>query len=89
MPADAKVHRSAIRRMESNPTYRPGNLICGGGGRGYITAPKEAGMGEWDNAGEEGDIVGERVTRRKAACKNGEENGREKDIEKSNGAKNQ
>ena len=62
MPNDAKIHRSAIRRMENNPNYRPGNLICGGGGRGYIKAPKEAGIGEWIVVGEEGDVVGERVT---------------------------
>jgi hypothetical protein len=63
MPADAKVHRSAIRRMENNPRYRPGNLIPGGGGRGFITAPKVAGIGEWRVVGEEGDIVGERFVR--------------------------
>ena len=74
MPANAKVHRSAIRRMENNPHYRPGNLIVGGGGRGYITAPKEAGIGEWVVAGEEGDIVGERVIR-KAKVNNEKSNG--------------
>lgn len=64
MPADAKVHSSAIRRMENNPGYRPGNLIMGGGGRGYITAPKHAGIGEWVVVGPDDDIVGQRVTRK-------------------------
>ncbi|KAL9630408.1 MAG: hypothetical protein Q9204_004736, partial [Flavoplaca sp. TL-2023a] len=34
IPEDAKIHHSAIRRMEANEDYRPGNLIVGGGGRG-------------------------------------------------------
>jgi hypothetical protein len=34
MPDDARVHGSAIRRMEADPSYRPGNLVEGGGGRG-------------------------------------------------------
>ena len=79
MPADAKVHRSAIRRMENNPQYRPGNLIMGGGGRGRITAPKNAGIGEWVVVGQEGDVVGERVMRKVKV-----EHGAEK--EKTNGA---
>jgi hypothetical protein len=75
MPANAKVHHSAIKRLQNNPKYRPGNLIMGGGGRGYITAPKDAGIGEWVIVGEEGDIVGERVMRKPKVEK-----------EKSNGA---
>lgn len=58
MPADAKIHSSAIRRLETNPDYRPGNLILGGGGRGVRKAPKSAGIGEWIWVGEEGDLVG-------------------------------
>jgi hypothetical protein len=80
MPVNAKVHRSAITRMENNPHYRPGNLIVGGGGRGYITAPKKAGIGEWVVVGEEGDIVGERVIRKPKEQKEKEKK------EKSNGA---
>lgn len=73
--------------MENNPNYRPGNLICGGGGRGYITAPKEAGIGEWVIAGEEGDIVGERVTMvRKPKGEKDKDKEKEKENEKSNGA---
>jgi hypothetical protein len=61
--------------MENDATYRPGNLMMGGGGRGFIIAPKEAGTGEWDAAGEEGDIVGEKVIRREHACEEKKSNG--------------
>jgi hypothetical protein len=44
IPYDAKIHHSAIRRMEANENYRPANLIIGGGGRGVLVAPKELGM---------------------------------------------
>ncbi len=64
MPPNAKVHRSAIRRLETRDDYRPGNLVFGGGGRGVIRAPKEAGNGEWDSAGNTGDIVAEYVVRK-------------------------
>ncbi|KAF7178184.1 hypothetical protein CNMCM7691_006856 [Aspergillus felis] len=50
IPNDAKIHVSAIRRLKSDPEYRPGNLIIGGGGRGKIKAPKECGIGEWEVA---------------------------------------
>jgi hypothetical protein len=46
MPDEAKVHHSAIKRMEADPNYRPGNLILGGGGRGVKKAPAHAGIGE-------------------------------------------
>ncbi|KAL9125804.1 MAG: hypothetical protein Q9217_005046 [Psora testacea] len=58
IPEDAWIHHSAIRRMESNPNYRPGNLIIGGGGRGVRKAPKEHGIGEWQVLKGEGDPVG-------------------------------
>ena len=48
IPLDAKIHHSAIRRMEAVESYRPGNLIVGGGGRGVKVAPKELGIGEWE-----------------------------------------
>ena len=48
IPYEAMIHHSAIRRMEADPTYRPGNLIIGGGGRGVRIAPKELGIGEWE-----------------------------------------
>ncbi|GFF64725.1 hypothetical protein CNMCM6936_005056 [Aspergillus lentulus] len=50
IPDDAKIHVSAIRRLKSDPEYRPGNLIMGGGGRGKKKAPKECGIGEWQMA---------------------------------------
>jgi uncharacterized protein (DUF2235 family) len=50
VPNDAKVHVSAINRMKTNPDYRPGNLIMGGGGRGMRKAPEEHGIGEWEVA---------------------------------------
>ncbi|KAF2842814.1 hypothetical protein M501DRAFT_984997 [Patellaria atrata CBS 101060] len=47
IPDEVIVHNSVLRRMEADPTYRPGNLICGGGGRGVRRAPPEFGIGEW------------------------------------------
>lgn len=48
VPADAKVHISALQRMQADKSYRPGNLILlGKGGRGHRYAPKKAGTGEW------------------------------------------
>lgn len=44
MPHDCHVHSSVIRRMRHDPTYRPGNLIVGGGGRGCRRAPESYGM---------------------------------------------
>ncbi|KAL9036253.1 MAG: hypothetical protein Q9214_006216 [Letrouitia sp. 1 TL-2023] len=65
IPEDAKIHHSAIRRMEANENYRPGNLIVGGGGRGVRVAPKELGMGEWEVLKNHGDPVGEVLVRKK------------------------
>ncbi|KAL8737470.1 MAG: hypothetical protein Q9181_001658 [Wetmoreana brouardii] len=59
IPGDAKIHHSAIRRMEANENYRPGNLIVGGGGRGVRKAPKEHGIGDWVVHKNKGDPVGE------------------------------
>lgn len=64
MPLDAKIHNSAIKRMQAVQKYRPGNLIIGGGGRGVRVAPAEAGIGQWVVVAEEGDIVGERFVRK-------------------------
>ncbi|KAL8842634.1 MAG: hypothetical protein Q9170_000409 [Blastenia crenularia] len=64
IPEDAKVHHSAIRRMEANENYRPGNLIVGGGGRGVRRAPKELGIGEWVAHKNKGDPVGEVLVRK-------------------------
>ncbi|KAL8931604.1 MAG: hypothetical protein Q9211_006847, partial [Gyalolechia sp. 1 TL-2023] len=64
IPEDAKIHHSAIRRMEADETYRPGNLIIGGGGRGKRKAPKERGIGEWVVHKNKGDPVGEVLVRK-------------------------
>lgn len=45
-------------------TYRPGNLIVGGGGRGVRKAPSDMGMGQWVAVQEEGDAVGELFVRK-------------------------
>ncbi|ROV96103.1 hypothetical protein VSDG_05075 [Cytospora chrysosperma] len=58
-PSDVRVHGSVIRRMQMDKTYRPGNLIVGGGGRGCRTAPEEYGIGEWECVANPGDPVGE------------------------------
>ena len=36
--------------MREDDTYRPGNLIMGGGGRGIRRVPEKAGIGDWDMA---------------------------------------
>ncbi|KAL8733867.1 MAG: hypothetical protein Q9166_001855 [cf. Caloplaca sp. 2 TL-2023] len=63
IPEDAKIHHSAIRRMEANEDYRPGNLIIGGGGRGVRKAPKDMGIGKWTVHKNKGDPVGEVLVR--------------------------
>ena len=63
MPQDAKIHCSAIKRMQEDKNYRPGNLIVGGGGRGMKVAPKEMGMGHWKIVSNEGDPVREAYVR--------------------------
>ena len=70
IPHDAKIHHSAIRRMEANANYRPGNLIIGGGGRGVKVAPQELGIGQWEVWKNQGDPVGETVVR-KGKCPKG------------------
>ncbi|KAL7929371.1 hypothetical protein V8C35DRAFT_315836 [Trichoderma chlorosporum] len=59
IPNNVRVHGSVIRRMKMDETYRPGNLIIGGGGRGMRRAPEEYGIGEWVCVKEEGDPIGE------------------------------
>ncbi|KAF1998033.1 hypothetical protein P154DRAFT_622018 [Amniculicola lignicola CBS 123094] len=59
IPDNAVIHSSVIRRMRSDPTYRPGNLIVGGGGRGVRVAPQNMGTGKWLVHREEGHPVGE------------------------------
>ncbi|KAL8692292.1 MAG: hypothetical protein Q9218_002661 [Villophora microphyllina] len=64
IPEDAKIHHSAIKRMEADENYRPGNLIVGGGGRGVRRAPKKLGIGEWVIHKNQGDPVGEVYVRK-------------------------
>ncbi|KAJ2894180.1 hypothetical protein MKZ38_007882 [Zalerion maritima] len=59
IPDNVRVHGSVIRRMKADPSYRPGNLIVGGGGRGCRVAPEEHGIGDWVCVAEEGDPIGE------------------------------
>jgi hypothetical protein len=66
IPKGSKVHVSAIRRMMSDPSYRPGNLIEGGGGRGKRRVPPERGIGEWNVAGHAGSPVRETYRRKEA-----------------------
>ncbi|KAJ5577570.1 uncharacterized protein N7459_006534 [Penicillium hispanicum] len=69
VPLDAEIHVSAIRRMQANSKYRPGNVIVGGGGRGVRIAPEEYGMGEWVVLKNEGDAVRETYVRKSMATK--------------------
>lgn len=64
IPLNVRVHGSVIRRMHMDESYRPGNLIVGGGGRGCRRAPDEYGMGEWKCVANHGDPVGEVWVRR-------------------------
>ncbi|KAJ5918421.1 hypothetical protein N7466_010413 [Penicillium verhagenii] len=69
VPLDAEIHVSAIRRMQADPNYRPGNIIVGGGGRGVKIAPTYLGMGEWEVLKNEGDGVRETYVRKDQATK--------------------
>lgn len=64
IPEGAWIHYSAIRRMEHDENYRPGNLIIGGGGRGIRKAPKKLGIGQWEIFKEEGHPIGETFVRK-------------------------
>lgn len=59
VPDNVRVHGSVIRRMKEDSSYRPGNLIVGGGGRGCRVAPESHGIGEWDCVANPGDPVSE------------------------------
>ena len=64
IPDDAKIHNSAIKRLEARKHYRPGNLIVGGGGRRRRIAPRRYGIGAWRVKSHEGDVVRETYVRR-------------------------
>ncbi|KAK4186267.1 hypothetical protein QBC35DRAFT_501591 [Podospora australis] len=59
IPDGCRVHGSVIRRMQTDPKYRPGNLIIGGGGRGVRVAGEEHGMGDWVCVQNDGCPIGE------------------------------
>lgn len=84
IPSDAWIHASAIRRMTADPSYRPGNLIIGGGGRGVRHAPANYGIAEWKVVHDEGDPVGECFVRVKRAdeMEEAERRMREEDTKK-------
>lgn len=67
IPSNARVHGSVIRRLKDDETYRPGNLIIGGGGRGVRRAPPQYGIGDWVCVGEHGDPIGEVWMRKEKA----------------------
>ena len=49
--------------MEADESYRPGNLIIGGGGRGVRVAKERYGKGRWNVLREPGDPIGEVLVR--------------------------
>jgi hypothetical protein len=59
IPDNVVIHHSVIKRMQADPTYRPGNLIVGGGGRGVRCAPAKYGIGNWKLLRDAGDPIGE------------------------------
>ncbi|KAI1821488.1 hypothetical protein F4861DRAFT_541899 [Xylaria intraflava] len=59
IPHTARIHGSVIRRINHDASYRPGNLIVGGGGRGMRRAPETYGTGEWECVGGHGDPIEE------------------------------
>ncbi|KAG5952336.1 hypothetical protein E4U58_000838 [Claviceps cyperi] len=82
IPDNVRVHGSVIRRLKEDETYRPGNLIVGGGGRGRRRAKADDGIGDWICVAEPGDVVGEIWTKRPK----GDLNGHGKNV--NNGANN-
>ncbi|KAK3900042.1 hypothetical protein C8A05DRAFT_17603 [Staphylotrichum tortipilum] len=64
IPENARVHGSVIRRMQLEKSYRPGNLIIGGGGRGVRHAPSKYGIGDWVCVEKEGCPIAEVWVRR-------------------------
>ena len=60
MPDNCIVHHTVLKRMLADPTYRPGNLIVGGGGRGTRVATEEQFKRvDWGITRDNGDIIGE------------------------------
>lgn len=78
VPNEVKIHSSVIHRMQADESYRPGNLIMSGGGRGRRHAPKHMGIGEWKIVQGEGHPVGEVWVKKNlpAEIENGVTNGK-------------
>jgi uncharacterized protein (DUF2235 family) len=72
VPHNVRIHGSVIRRLKDDETYRPGNLIIGGGGRGVRRAPAEYGIGDWVCVAGHGDPISEIWERKPVAS---DENG--------------
>ena len=84
IPDNAWIHHSAIKRMQADEHYRPGNLIIGGGGRGVRKAPKEVGIGEWVVLKNGGDPIGEVHVRKEPSLnKQRNQNQKKKQLEKT------
>lgn len=67
IPADAKIHVSAITRMQMDKSYRPNNLIFSGiPARELRTVPEEYGIGEWEVIDNQGNLVCEMYAKKKA-----------------------
>ncbi|KAG5984959.1 hypothetical protein E4U55_002366 [Claviceps digitariae] len=73
IPDNVRVHGSVIRRMKDDETYRPGNLIIGGGGRGVRRAKPDHGIGDWICVAEPGDAIGEIWSKKPKGDGNGHE----------------
>ncbi|KAL9619678.1 MAG: hypothetical protein Q9160_005698 [Pyrenula sp. 1 TL-2023] len=67
IPADAKIHVSAITRMQMDKSYRPSNLIFSGiPARELKTVPEEYGIGEWEVIHNQGNPVCEMYAKKNA-----------------------
>jgi hypothetical protein len=64
IPSHALIHGSAVHRLQSNPEYRPANMIIGGGGRGVKEVGAEYGIGQWEVIRYEGDPTRETYIRK-------------------------
>lgn len=87
IPENAWIHHSAIKRMEADERYRPGNLIIGGGGRGVRRAPKKFGMGEWEVLKGKEDPVGMVYVRKGPSLERKVDWKREKEVEERRNGK--
>jgi len=82
IPANAEIHISAIRRLKYDRSYRSGNLIIGGGGRGIRRAPEEHGIGKWKAYRDEGDVIRATYIREEPEKKEGDTAGEKERVQK-------